>query len=78
MAVAEEETIVLDAIVEAAEEIEDDMAKTQVIEIPEEIVIADEIPASNGFVVETIDDEEDETDEDEGPTFSKGFFAKHK
>ena len=54
------------------------MAKTQVIEIPEEIVIADEIPASNGFVVETIDDEEDEADEDEGPTFSKGFFAKHK
>ena len=78
VAVAEEETIVLDAIVEAAEEIEDDMAKTQVIEIPEEIVIADEIPASNGFVVETIDDEEDEADEDEGPTFSKGFFAKHK
>lgn len=78
VAVAEEETIVLDAIVEAAEEIEDDMAKTQVIEIPEEIVIADEIPASNGFVVETIDDEEEEADEDEGPTFSKGFFAKHK
>ena len=78
VAVAEEETIVLDAIVEAAEEIEDDMAKTQVIEIPEEIVIADEIPASNGFVVETIDDEEDEADEDEGPTFSKGFFAKNK
>lgn len=77
-AVAEEATIVLDAIVEAAEEqIEEDFAKTQVIEIPEEIVIAEETPVSNGFVVETIDDDEEE-EEDEGPTFSKGFFAKHK
>lgn len=75
---SEEDTIVLDAIVDTVEEKEDDMAKTQVVEIPEEIVIADEIPASNGFVVETIDDDEDETEEDEGPTFSKGFFAKHK
>ncbi len=37
-------------------------------------------PAATGFVINhTIDDDEDDDEvEDDGPTFTKGFFAKHK
>ncbi len=39
----------------------------------------EEAPESTGFVIQSIDDEEEEeTKEDDTPTFSKGFFAKHK
>ncbi len=54
-----------------------DLEKTQVVELPEEFTVAAEETTSSGFVVETIEDEED-GDEDDGPAFSKGFFAKHK
>ena len=71
-----------DIIEEIAEEVIEeepaDLEQTQVVELPEEFIAeAEEIVESSGFVVETIEDDEDE-DEDEGPTFSKGFFAKHK
>ncbi len=60
---AEEETIVMDAITLPTEE-----------PAPE----ANEKSAT-GFVIRSIDDEEEETEaEDDSPNFSKGFFAKHK
>lgn len=35
--------------------------------------------SATGFVIQSIDDEEEETEaEDDSPNFSKGFFAKHK
>ena len=62
--VAEEATIIMDAITLPVEE------------------TATEAPAqpATGFVIQSIDDDEDdETEtEDDSPTFSKGFFAKHK
>lgn len=62
--VAEEATIIMDAITLPLEE------------------TATEAPAqpATGFVIQSIDDDEDdETEtEDDSPTFSKGFFAKHK
>lgn len=70
-------------IIDEAEETEpEDLAKTQVVELPEDIITEpEEEPVSNGFVIETIDDDDDDQEddeEDEGPNFSKGFFAKHK
>ena len=62
---------------EVAEEAED-LEKTRVVELPEEFLIPQEETVSNGFVIDTVEDDEDETDEDDGPAFSKGFFAKHK
>lgn len=62
--VAEEATIIMDAITLPVEE------------------TATEAPAqpAAGFVIQSIDDDEDdETEtEDDSPAFSKGFFAKHK
>ena len=62
--VAEEATIIMDAITLPVEE------------------TATEAPAqpATGFVIQSIDDDEDEETEteDDSPTFSKGFFAKHK
>ena len=67
-------------VVEEFKEIEitdEDLEKTQVVELPEEFLILDEESVTNGFVIDTVAEEEEEP-EDEGPTFSKGFFAKHK
>ena len=72
------EEIIEEIAEEVIEEEPADLEQTQVVELPEEFIAeAEEIVESSGFVVETIEDDEDE-DEDEGPTFSKGFFAKHK
>ncbi len=62
--VAEEATIVMDAI------------KVAPVAAEEE----DPVQPSTGFVIQKLDDEEDEeeTNEDDSPAFSKGFFAKHK
>ncbi|MBO5852576.1 MAG: DivIVA domain-containing protein [Clostridia bacterium] len=67
--------------VEVFEEVEvdaeEDALKTQVIELPSDI--EEEVPASNGFVVDAIEDDEDMSDnESDGPAFTKGFFAKNK
>ncbi len=74
---AEEEIIEEEIIEETA-----DLEKTQVVELPEDVIAEpEEEPLSNGFVIETIDDDEEETEEDDdedGPNFAKGFFAKHK
>lgn len=66
---------------EEFEEEDIDLAKTQMVELPEELITEpEEEPASNGFVIETIDDDEEENEDEgeDGPNFAKGFFAKHK
>ena len=55
----------------------DDFAKTQVVELPEEFITSKDEDTSSGFVIDTAAEDE-ENDEDDGPAFTKGFFAKHK
>lgn len=60
---AEEATIVMDAITLPVEEPAPEATEK----------------SATGFVIQSIDDEEEETEaEDDSPNFSKGFFAKHK
>ncbi|MBQ1186421.1 MAG: DivIVA domain-containing protein [Clostridia bacterium] len=68
----------------AEEETDMDMAKTQVVELPSSLFETSdkEENTSKGFVIETVEDddaeEDDDDDDNDGPTFSKGFFAKNK
>ena len=61
---------------------EEDLEKTRVVELPEDLTKEKaEEPKSTGFVVDMIEDEEDADNgsaEEDGPTFSKGFFSKNK
>ena len=62
---------------EVKAETEEELEKTQVIDLPSDI--EEEKPALNGFVVDAIeDDEEASNDDSDGPAFTKGFFAKNK
>lgn len=59
---AEEATIVMDAITLPVEEPAPEATEK----------------STTGFVIQSIDDEEETEAEDDSPNFSKGFFAKHK
>lgn len=65
---------------EAAQEPEEE-APTQETEVVLDDIAEDEpetaIP-STGFVIQAVEEDENDGEDDEAPTFSKGFFAKHK
>ena len=68
------ETVSLDTEEEAAEE----EVVTETLTPPTAVAEEEaEAPLSTGFIIQGVE-EDDEENEDDTPTFSKGFFAKHK
>ena len=58
---------------ETIHETEKDASFEQTEEFKEEV----KEPATTGFIIQVVEDDEEEA-EDDSPNFSKGFFAKHK